>query len=524
MIYPKLSPSGRALVGGNTLIEHNYKLISPIMGDDKPYGTNPVWTNATNIYYTYSRPGHKWDGRLVQYDFMSLPKFTNGLSGNVLTAGGNRYALWRPDIGVWVSNESVTHPEWHSPALSEDGLLAHGVNNDGTANYAWGSTTVARELQPDVQIILDVTNPSLNWMNFSPEPRCGKPVPIWTGKELFVLFHTNDGCVFLMEFNSKRGYVIKPRNWDGGSGYSHDAKALSVSEIRCVSPGFDVIQSLTEPRVSLPSIVVIPVPPIDPPIDPEPEPPVSTLPDKIIRTLDFFFAAKCKKNEEGEVVPPTGEDNVRQLIIKADEQVAFEHTRQGYGTKRADHGRPVSKDSLAQLTPEGLFIWDLVSGAGGNEPTFVYKKATAQGITGQIYIGPGDPLDGGAVFTPQNHLGGVVIPPVDPPPVNTDCTPVVPTQNIIQDSLFVLRQFCQGYIAPPNALPEYANTKPYVNDEIHDNGLFIGDGLIYFMMSDTGNWAKTLMNPTDKRDWDTKRRAADAALQSYMRKRVGDNS
>ena len=270
----------------------------------------------------------------------------------------------------------------------------------------------------------------------------------------------------------------------------------------------------------LPNLDVVPPDP-----EPEPEPPVSNpLPPAVIATLDRFFAAKCPPDSNGNPKPPLGEDNVRQLVIDADEQVAFEHKNQGWGTKRADPGRPVSKDAIAQKVGNSLFFWDLVSGAGSANPSFVYKNAKSEDITGQIYIGPGDPLDDGAVFTPQNHLNNIPVPnPPDPEPP-TDCTPVVPPQNIIQDSLNSLRHFCQNYTAPPNALPEYANTKPYVKDEIHDNGLFIADGLIYFMMSDTGNWAKVLMNPTDKRDWTAKRLDADAALQTYMRRRVGDNS
>ena len=113
-------------------------------------------------------------------------------------------------------------------------------------------------------------------------------------------------------------------------------------------------------------------------------------------------------------------------------------------------------------------------------------------------------------------------PPIDPEEPNMPCTPIVPQQNIIADSTAAIRNFCQNYVAPPHALPEYANTKPYANDEIHQNGLFLSDGLLYFMMSDTGLWAKILMNPDDKRDWNTKRESADAALFDYMRRRVGD--
>lgn len=127
----------------------------------------------------------------------------------------------------------------------------------------------------------------------------------------------------------------------------------------------------------------------------------------------------------------------------------------------------------------------------------------------------------------------VVIPPVEPPvepppieppvepPVEPEepmaCTPVVPPQDVVQRSLDSLRQFCQTYCFPG------PDDHPYKADEIHENGLFIADGLIYFMMSDTGNWAKTLMNPDDKRDWESKRISADNALFDYMRRRVGDS-
>ena len=278
-------------------------------------------------------------------------------------------------------------------------------------------------------------------------------------------------------------------------------------------------------RLPLPNLTIV-VP--EPKPDPKPEPqPMASLPDKVIATLDKFFAAKCGKYDDGSLAPPIGEDNVRNLIIDADEQVAFEFPNEGWGTKRADAGRPVSKDSLARSTGGKLFIWDLVSGAGTEHPTFTYKNANSQDVTGQVYIGPGDNLDGGRKFTPQNHLTGTVPTPnptPTPTPTPVPTKPVVPPQNVIRDSLNLLRNFCQTYVAPPDAFPQYANTKPYNSDELHIGGLFISDGLIYFMMSDTGLWAKTLMDPTDNRDWTAKREAADAALYKYMKNRVGDMS
>lgn len=277
----------------------------------------------------------------------------------------------------------------------------------------------------------------------------------------------------------------------------------------------------------LPDLGIIPNPNPEPEPEPEPEPNLGNLPAKVQATLTKFYDAKCPKDDDGDVILPQGEEPIRSLVIKAAEQVAWEHPNEGWGTKRADPGRPVSSDTVSQKTGNKLVTWDYITDAGG--PNGELKIETCQGedITGQVYIGPGGDLGGGKKFTPQNHLDDVIPgpdPEPEPEPEPCNCTPVVPGHNEIAASLNSLRSFCQNYIAPANALPEYANTKPYVNDEIHDGGLYLADGLLYFMLSDTGNWAKILMNPEDKRSWDAKRADADAALQTYMRRRVGDNS
>lgn len=360
MIYPRLAWNGRDLAWGNDGIFVNGRPAPPVDGDDRSYGTSPVWANDFTIYYTYSRHNpdgskHKLDGQLVRliYPFLGPAMLVGIESGNVLTAGGNEFALWRPNSGI-ITSGGINFPG-HSPALSQTAHIAFGTNGDGTANYAWGSTTIARENSPNLELIVDINGPG-GWIQFNPEPLCGKPIPVWTGHEILILFHTNDGCVFLMELDTKLGYVIEPRNWDGGgSGYTHDAKMYDSETVRCVSPGFDVLINIHEPRVPLP------------------------------------------------------------------------------------------------------------------------------------------PLD-------------------KPEPIPMPCTPVVPQQNIIRDSTDNIRRFCQEFTLADGS-------KPYANDEIHENGLFLSDGLLYFMMSDTGLWAKILMNPDDKRPWNEKRIAADNALFDYMRKR-----
>lgn len=360
MIYPRLSPTGERVAYGNEGVFIDGIAIRPIPGDLRSFGTSPVWADERTIYYTYSRPGHRDDGELVRYFIgEDYPTFVGLPSGNILTAGGARWATWRPDAGVQTS-DGESYPTNHSPAMSDNGTLIFGKHEDGTSNYAWGGTTVARQngYRLTIEVIVDYSNPNSVWDTLDIELGCAKPIPVWTGRLLFILFHTHDGCVFLMEYGSKLGYVIRPRDWDGGSGYTHDARPLSQDLIRVVSPHFDQVIDLTLPRVELP---------------------------------------------------------------------------------------------------------------------------------------------------PSENTVPIPVPPMS-------CTPVVPTQDIIKASTDNIRNFCQTFQAPDGSYP-------YMNDEIHENGLFLSDGLLYFMMSDTGLWAKVLMNPDDKTPWPEKRIKADNALFDYMRAR-----
>ena len=69
--------------------------------------------------------------------------------------------------------------------------------------------------------------------------------------------------------------------------------------------------------------------------------------------------------------------------------------------KRADGGRPISKDTIAQQAGGRLYIWDLISGAGTGHG--VLQVGEREDITGQVFV----------VVTPTNHLGTVG--PVHPP-------------------------------------------------------------------------------------------------------------
>ena len=94
------------------------------------------------------------------------------------------------------------------------------------------------------------------------------------------------------------------------------------------------------------------------------------------------------------------DDQRRQLARMIAEQARYE-LGPSWGHKRADPGRPPSKDAIAQQQPDGkLFAWDLFNGAT-REPN---ADPESIDITGQTFI----------VVPPVNHLG--LEAPVDPEP------------------------------------------------------------------------------------------------------------
>jgi len=110
------------------------------------------------------------------------------------------------------------------------------------------------------------------------------------------------------------------------------------------------------------------------------------------------------------------EEQVRQWSIGLAEQVAYEIPGEGWGTKRADPNRPISKDGLARQDDEDrggrLWIYDMVTGAGTGAGRLV-ENPEAEDITGQVFV----------PVTPRNHLGDVVT--TLPPIVPVDLGPVI---------------------------------------------------------------------------------------------------
>jgi hypothetical protein len=103
--------------------------------------------------------------------------------------------------------------------------------------------------------------------------------------------------------------------------------------------------------------------------------------------------------------------------------------------------------------------------------------------------------------------------PPDPPepPMSVNAIP----QDVTARSLQELRTFCWLY-----EWPTMSGTFPYRHDVEHEGAL--SDGLIYFLMEIWMPVLATPPNPGSLEGWEARRAQGDAALQDYMRRRVGD--
>ena len=90
-----------------------------------------------------------------------------------------------------------------------------------------------------------------------------------------------------------------------------------------------------------------------------------------------------------ELAKSQNDDDRRALNLLIAEQVAFEGGPQ-WGTKRADPGRPLAKDSIARQDGTTLWGFDLINGAT-REPN---QFPEAEDITGQVFV----------PVTPTQHL------------------------------------------------------------------------------------------------------------------------
>lgn len=139
------------------------------------------------------------------------------------------------------------------------------------------------------------------------------------------------------------------------------------------------------------------------------------LPDRVLETRDRFALAfplwRVPEGTEAEV-------KARAWTYALAEQICYEHGP-SYGTKRADPGRPLSKDAIAWvpgilpwMPGEKLWGFDMLSGAGTGSPTLV-KSPEGADISDQIFV----------AVRPFNHLDGSSLPSPTPKPPQPSVIP-----------------------------------------------------------------------------------------------------
>ena len=85
-----------------------------------------------------------------------------------------------------------------------------------------------------------------------------------------------------------------------------------------------------------------------------------------------------------------GDDAARRILAGKIAQQARWACGESWGWKRADSGRPLSKDAIAQMQPDGkLFAWDMFKGSLPRSP---WPDPDAMDITGQIFV-PVEPFN-----------------------------------------------------------------------------------------------------------------------------------
>lgn len=206
-------------------------------------------------------------------------------------------------------------------------------------------------------------------------------------------------------FTARRGPMAEGVHFDVAA--NGDLAVCALTEAGAYVQIFAPPYPANEPLTPVP--VPIPVPPKPP------KPPSASmqLPESVKAIRSRYVAAfPVPQGEPGDAF----EERARQWSIRFAEQVAFEIPDQGYGMKRADQGRPISKDTLARWAPPGaLLIWDLLAGTGTGKPSLV-QNPSSQDVTGQTFV----------AVTPTNHLRAVPA----PKPPDTPGTPQPPAVDL----------------------------------------------------------------------------------------------
>lgn len=114
------------------------------------------------------------------------------------------------------------------------------------------------------------------------------------------------------------------------------------------------------------------------------------LPEQVKDIIRRFVARYPLWSMDDPVDGAVAEDTARRWSTQLAQQINYELPRQGWGKKRADPGRPISKDAIAKDgTP--LLCWDILTGAGTGRPALV-PDPDSEDITGQVFV-PVDMVD-----------------------------------------------------------------------------------------------------------------------------------
>jgi hypothetical protein len=245
--FPRLAFDGSVWAAGDPDLVIGGSTITPD-------AIQPQWLHSSSVLYTRHS-----DGALMSVDApfasKSAARCLRAAGGNVVAAANGRWVIERDDPPRLIFDDGGEWPGYSSPALSDDGTLLacltqsnhtllagppssmRVIDGAGCMNPRWGSATLCWEKGTGAiygRSTIDQANVAL----VVPRSRAFKPVPIWTGRALYVLTHTDDR-VLLAEWGSMvegtpRGTVVAGPGFNGGSAYQHDARALNENTIRVV--------------------------------------------------------------------------------------------------------------------------------------------------------------------------------------------------------------------------------------------------------------------------------------------------
>ncbi len=150
---------------------------------------------------------------------------------------------------------------------------------------------------------------------------------------------------------------------------------------------------------ALPLVPETPAPPVPPTPDPEPPKPEG----EPMRLTASEKATLIAFNEKFPVaaIPGADEEARRAWTWKLAQTFAARFVI-GWGTKRADANRPLSKDSIAYVSAGRLYGFDVVL---GTDPLTLNENVDGEDITGQVYV----PVPA------KDWLADTPVPPVEPP-------------------------------------------------------------------------------------------------------------